>query len=48
MMGPRLLKVYLSEDTHRVGSLMFGGIEPAHIAKDHPVYFIRCRTSVKV
>lgn len=34
-----LLGAYLSEDTHRVGSLSFGGIEPQYIAKGHPLYW---------
>mmetsp|Transcript_104717 Transcript_104717/g.291652 ORF Transcript_104717/g.291652 Transcript_104717/m.291652 type:complete len:524 (-) Transcript_104717:47-1618(-) len=34
-----VLGVYLSEDTHRTGSLAFGGIEPQHIAPHSPVHW---------
>ncbi|CAD7948527.1 unnamed protein product [Amoebophrya sp. A25] len=34
-----LMGCYLSEDTHRVGSLSFGGIEDQYIAKGHPLYW---------
>eukprot|EP00397_Hematodinium_sp_SG-2012_P032856 GEMP01035030.1.p1 GENE.GEMP01035030.1~~GEMP01035030.1.p1 ORF type:complete len:475 (+),score=106.34 GEMP01035030.1:218-1642(+) len=34
-----VMGAYLSEDTHRVGSLSFGGIEPQYIAKGHPLYW---------
>jgi len=34
-----VMGAYLSEDTHRVGSLSLGGIEPQYIAKGHPLYW---------
>jgi len=34
-----LMGAYLSEDTHRTGSLSLGGIEPQYIAKGHPLYW---------
>mmetsp|Transcript_54162 Transcript_54162/g.100034 ORF Transcript_54162/g.100034 Transcript_54162/m.100034 type:complete len:518 (-) Transcript_54162:74-1627(-) len=36
-----LIGVYLSEDTHRSGSMSFGGVEPAHIAKGAPLHWHR-------
>jgi hypothetical protein len=30
---------YLSEDTHRVGSMSFGGVEPMHVAPNHSVHW---------
>lgn len=34
-----VLGSYLSEDTHRTGSLSFGGVEKEYIARDHPLYW---------
>lgn len=34
-----LLGFYFSEDTHRTGSVALGGVEPAHIAPNHPVHW---------
>lgn len=34
-----VMGVYLSEDTHRSGSVAFGGIEPQHIAPGSPVHW---------
>jgi len=34
-----IIGVYLSEDTHRSGSMSFGGVEPAHIAKGAPLHW---------
>merc|ERR1719329_885345 len=38
-----VFSVYLSEDTHRNGSLTFGGIESSHIAKGSPVHWHKIR-----
>jgi len=40
-LSKNLLGVYLSEDTHRNGSLDFGGVEPAHIAPASPLHWHR-------
>lgn len=34
-----MLGFYLSEDTHRSGSISFGGVEPVHIAPNHSVHW---------
>lgn len=34
-----MLGFYLSEDTHRSGSVSFGGVEPQHIAPNHSVHW---------
>lgn len=34
-----LLGVYFSEDTHRSGSMDFGGVEPQHIAPNSPLHW---------
>lgn len=34
-----VMGIYLSEDSHRSGSLDFGGVEPMHIAPNHPVHW---------
>jgi len=34
-----VIGVYLSEDTHRSGSMDFGGVEPTHIAKDGQLHW---------
>eukprot|EP00747_Dinoflagellata_sp_TGD_P168190 gnl/TRDRNA2_/TRDRNA2_193994_c0_seq1.p1 gnl/TRDRNA2_/TRDRNA2_193994_c0~~gnl/TRDRNA2_/TRDRNA2_193994_c0_seq1.p1 ORF type:complete len:501 (+),score=93.87 gnl/TRDRNA2_/TRDRNA2_193994_c0_seq1:95-1597(+) len=39
-----VLGVYLSEDTHRSGSIDFGGVEPAHIAQNSPLHWHKIRT----
>eukprot|EP00392_Amoebophrya_sp_AT5.2_P006214 g6224.t1 len=39
VLAHNLLGCYLSEDTHRTGSMSFGGIEPQYIAKGHPLYW---------
>ncbi|CAD7959295.1 unnamed protein product [Amoebophrya sp. A120] len=39
VLAHNMLGCYLSEDTHRTGSLSFGGIEPQYIAKGHPLYW---------
>lgn len=39
--------VYLSEDTHRTGSITFGGIEPAHIAPHQPLNWHKIRNPLE-
>lgn len=34
-----LLGFYLSEDTHRSGSMSIGGVEPAHVAPNQPLHW---------
>lgn len=34
-----ILGFYFSEDTHRSGSVAFGGVEPAHISPNHSVHW---------
>mmetsp|Transcript_31594 Transcript_31594/g.94076 ORF Transcript_31594/g.94076 Transcript_31594/m.94076 type:complete len:492 (-) Transcript_31594:32-1507(-) len=40
-----IMGVYLSEDTHRSGSLSFGGVEPQHIAQGSPLHWHRIQGS---
>jgi hypothetical protein len=38
-LAKNILGFYFSEDTHRNGSVSFGGIEPVHIAPNHSIHW---------